>query len=409
MEFKYEKKFENNENWYTVGLVKGIVSNADLYAVEIMDPAGKELCEKDEWKPGVVAIALFGITEDEYNMFSSDREAFDELVKTLKRDIPRDRLFAEKNCVRKTDRKPTIDADNEFKKFVEEKMKGQASANQETPAKIMSRLLSAEKIHVAYSNVTGRPVLNIANDKVNLILTEKEEVMDKYISKQQGLFKKTFLNPAINTKGYDSVYVYFYKIGINMLGYLVSDNMVGAFPMEALIKSDEYVANPPAGNANPLLDRYITSLFQFARTTKVTDENKEMFNKNMRILDIKVMEQAMDAKFILSQLATKTEDGKVEFKLSVVEQNETGEKYIPVATCDEEYIAGGEGYQKVILGFDKLKEVITASKLDGFVVNCKSKSAFKFNKQKIEEIDKFREWRAEQMAKQAEKSEENQE
>lgn len=408
MEFKYEKRFENNENWYTVGVVKGLVSNADLYAVEIMDPAGKELCEPDEWRPGSVAIAIFGITEDEYNMFSEDIEAFDNLVEKLKRDIPKDRLFAERNCVRKSDRKDTIDPDNEFKKFVESKMKGQAGENQETPAKIMARLLSSDKIHVAYSSVTDRPVLNIANERANLIMTENEEVMDKFIGAQQGLYKKTFLNPAINTEGNDSVFVYFYKIGINMAGYLLPDNKIVVFPMDAIIKSEDYRANPPAGNANPLLDRFVTGLYQFARTTKVTDENKEMFNKNMGILDAKVMEQTLDAKFLLSQLATKKEDGKIEFKLSVVEQNESGEKYIPVATCDEEYMAGGEGYQKVVLGYDKLKEVIEASKLDGFVANCRSKCAFRFNKQKMEQIEKFRAWRDEQRAKQAENKPDNQ-
>ena len=91
-----------------------------------------------------------------------------------------------------------------------------------------------------------------------------------------------------------------------------------------------------------------------------------------------------------------------------MEQNESGEKYIPVATCDEEYMAGGEGYQKIVLGYDKLKEVIEASKLDGFVANCKSKCAFRFNKQKMEQIEKFRAWRDEQIAKQAENKPENQ-
>ena len=33
MEFKYEKKFENNEKWYTVGIVRGLIKDEEVYAV----------------------------------------------------------------------------------------------------------------------------------------------------------------------------------------------------------------------------------------------------------------------------------------------------------------------------------------------------------------------------------------
>lgn len=400
MEFKYEKRFENNEEWYTVGVIKGLIKDEEIYAVEIMDPAGKIMCDPKKWSPGSVAVAVFGITDDEYNLYSEDVEAFTKLVERLKTDIPKDRMFAERNCVRTTDRKNTIDEDGKFKKYVEEKVKKHAPNLEESPGAVMSRLLSAKKICVAYSTDTDRPVLNVVNDRANLILTEKEEVMDNFLKNQPNLYKKVFLENAINKEGEHSLFVYFYKIGINMLGYLFADNRVLNFPMEAIIKSEEFRANKPGGVANPELERYVTCLYQLLRTTKLEDEkSKEMFNKNMSFLDVKVMEKAIEGQFLLAQKAVKHDDGKVEFSLSVVEQKETNERFLPVATCDEEFVAGGEGFQTVVVSYDQLVDVVNKSGLSGFVVNCKSKCSFKFNKLKIEQVEKFRAWKAEQEAK----------
>lgn len=408
MEFKYEKRFENNEEWYTVGVIKGLLKDDEIYAVEVLDPAGKIMCDPEKWSPGNVAVAVFGITDDEYDLFSKDVLAFTRLVERLKADLPKDRMFAEKNCVRTTDRKDTIDEDGKFKKYVEEKVKKHSPNLKESPGMIISRLLNAQKICVAYSTDTDRPVLNVVNDNANLILTEDEAVMDAFLKNQPNLYKKVFLENAINKQNEHSLFVYFYKIGINMLGYLFPDNRVLNFPMEAVIKSEEFKANKPAGVANPELERYVTTLYQLLRTAKLDDEKaKEAFNKNMSYLDVKVMEKALGGQFLLAQKAIKHDDGKIEFTLPVIEQKETNEKFIPVFTCDEEFVANGEGFERVVISYDQLKEAVKNSGLSGFIVNCKSKCSFRFNKQKLEQVEKFREWKTEQEAKTPEeKSEE---
>ena len=403
MEFKYEKRFENNENWYTVGVIRGLVKDEEVYAVEVMDPAGKEMCDPDEWSPGNVAIAVFGITEAEYNMFSEDINAFDELVERLKRDIPKDRMFAERNCVRKSDRKDTIDENGEFKKYMEAKVKRAIPNAGLNPKELIVQILDAEKICVAYSSVTARPVLNVVNDKANLIMTLDENVMDKFVAAQKNLYKKVFLKSVINSENEDSVFNYFYKTGINMLGFLLPDNRIMTIPMEAIINSEAFRAKRLEGVYNPVLERCVTCLYQLLGTVKEEDKNSENFKKNTQYLDIKIMEESLGAKFIIGQKAKKHEDGRVEFALSVVERKETGERLIPAATCEEEFFVQGEGFEKITVSYDQLKDVVEKSGVDGFVVNCRSKCAFKFTKQKMEQVERFRAWRDEQIKKAEEK------
>lgn len=401
MEFKYEKRFENNEKWYTVGIVSGLAKDEELYAVEVMDPAGRELCDTSEWKIGSVAVAVFGITEDEFNLFFKDIQAFDALVDRLKADIPKDRLFAEKNCVRKTDRKETIDENGEFKKYIGEKIKKNTPEFTTSPKEIINELLGASKICVAYSSVTDRPVLNVVNDKANLILTPDEKLMDTFVKSQPNLYKKVFLEDVINSEKEESVFSYFYKIGINMMGVLLPDNRVLNFPMEALLNSEGFKSKKnEMAVSNPALDRNITCFFQLFRTHKPDDSNREAFNKNMSFLDIRIMEEALSAKYLLAQRAKKHEDGKIEFELSVVQQNETGERLIPVASCDEELVLMGEGFQKIVVGYDKLCEAVKGSGVSGFVINVKSKCSYKINTAKMEQIEKFRAWKEEQIKKQ---------
>lgn len=398
MEFRYEKKFENNEQWYTVGVIKELIKDEEIYAVEVMDPAGRIMCDAEKWTPGNVAVAVFGITDDEYNLFSEDIDAFSNLVERLKTDIPKDRLFSERNCVRQVDRKNTIDENGKFKKYLEEKVKKHAP--EKTPGMVISKLLSAQKLCVAYSADTDRPVLKIVNDNANLILTENEETMDKFLENQSNLYKKVFSEDEINTEGKDSIFVYFYKIGINMLGYLFEDNRIMTFPMEAVIKSYEYKANKPSGVANPELDRYATALFQILRTAKLDDEkSKETFNKTVGYLDMKITEKIIDGQFLLGQKLIQHKDGTAEASLSVIEQKETKEKLLPVASCDEEYNITDESFKGISVSYEKLKEIVEKSGLAGFVVNCGSKCTIKFNRQKIEQAEKFKKWREAQEKK----------
>lgn len=403
MEFKYEKKFENNEKWYTLGIVRGLIKDEEICAVEVMDPAGKELCDPDEWKVGSVAVAVFGITEEEYNLFLQNREAFDELIEKLKRDIPKDRLFAEKNCVRKKDRCETIDKNNEFKKYISGKIKKSVPGDIKTPAEVIYEVLGASKICVAYSSETEKPLLNVINDKANLLLTVNEEDMDKFVKTQKNVYKKVFLGDVINSENEESIFSYFYDTGINMMGFLLPDMRVLNFPMQAVLNSPEFKGKKREGVSNPELDRSITCFYQLVRTTSPEDKNKEAFNKNMSFLDIKIMEEVLNSKFLLAQRVKKSEDGKVEFELPVVRQNETGENLIPVATCDREYFSHNEGFEKVVINYSNLCDVIKQNGLSGFVMNVKSKCSYKINNQKIEQIEKFRVWREEQIKKIKEK------
>ena len=408
MNFKFEKRFENNENWYTVGVVSGLIEGEELYAVEVLDPAGKQMCDPDEWSPGNVAVAVFGITEAEYNMYSENTPAFDALVERLKSDIPKDRLFAERNCVRKTDRKETIDENGEFKQYMSTKTKTTQGAVKINPRDFILSVLGSEKICVAYSSVTNRPVLNVVNDKANLIMCLDESRMDEFVAKQKNLYKKVFLQNVINPENGDSVLVYFNKIGINMLGFLLPDNRVLNIPTEAFINDEAFCAKKPEGVQNPLLDRCVMSLFQLLGNATPEQQQEETFKKNINYLDVKIMEETLGGKFLLGQKVRKTDDGKVEVNICVVQRKETGEKLIPTATCDDEFSVPDESYEKIVVNYDQLRDVVLKSGVDGFVVNSRSKCAFKFTKQKLEQVEKFRAWRDEQIKK-AENKEENKE
>ena len=392
MEFKYEKEYEDFEKWYTVGTATGIIENESIYAVEIMDPAGGVLCDRDVWKSGEVAVAVFGITDKEFELFSSNKEEFDLLVERLKAKIPKDRLFAERNCVRKIDREDTIDENGEFSKYISAKIKKKVPDIGITPREAIKNVLLCDKLCVAYSKVTDRPVLNIMNERAGMVLSVDEALMDEFI-KIQPAYKKVFLKDMINSDTEDSVFILFLKLGINMVGYLLPDNKVLNIPIAAFFGSEDYKSRKPENIfCNPMLDRHITAFIQVVKNSTQTEEAKKTTANVLKALDIKIMESLIGGRFVVKRKLEKAEDGSMRVNVPVVENKQTHERLIPVATMEEEISGPDEGYENSIVDYKTLIDMVNKTGMAGFIINCQSKCGMRFDKNRISAVANFEKW-----------------
>ena len=112
MELRFNVTYTNEDLKYAIGTVgpKG----AEDYAIRVVDPTHIIMTDHETLTPGTDPSALFGLTEEEYNWKDTDPEKLDDLAQKLRTDIPKDRLIAERDGVRKKDRVESID----YGKFV---------------------------------------------------------------------------------------------------------------------------------------------------------------------------------------------------------------------------------------------------------------------------------------------------
>jgi hypothetical protein len=92
--------------------------------------------------------------------------------------------------------------------------------------------------------------------------------------------------------------------------------------------------------------------------------------------------------------AAKTEAAEEE----VIEKN-----FLPVFTNGMEFHSDKDQYKAAVLPLDDLIKMVRELKLDGMLINMKSKCAMPCGEERFAQVEKYREWKAEHLA------EENQE
>ena len=86
----------------------GIIESLNLYVMEVTDSTGFIMGIPGETSKDKPAVAVFGITKEEFDLKDTDTEKLDDLAFELMHKIPKDRIIAENN-LRKDCREETID------------------------------------------------------------------------------------------------------------------------------------------------------------------------------------------------------------------------------------------------------------------------------------------------------------
>ena len=412
MELKFRTTYVNDELKYAVGLVGPY--GAEEFAMRVIDPTHIIMTDPETWTPGTDPSALFGLTEEEYNWKDTDLEKLDELAQKLRTDIPTDRLIAERDGVRKKDRVESID----YGKYVRyRKERGEARRDA-----MIERMLGAEELYCMYCGETNKPYvfqfsfLQMFEDKAFAM-----ELANEYRKRNIPLLVSTFTRDQFNAENAKSVFHELQVLGYPMIMFFDAEKRQGMLPIKEIIKHKAYIGQK--NNliyGNPRLDFAITNLFQFLRTPNNIDRSdpekfKEAVTKTLGFMESRVIESLSDARFLVP---TKTlPDGKAVpamVKLAAkkpaapaVEGEEAPaadtapaaeeaveKNFMPVFTNGMEFVSDKDQFKAVVVGLDDIVKMVREAKLDGILINMKSKCALPCGEERFEQVEKYREWKA---------------
>ena len=206
-----------------------------------------------------------------------------------------------------------------------------------------------------------------------------------------------------------------------MIMFFDAEKRQGMLPIKEIIKHKAYIGQK--NNliyGNPRLDFAITNLFQFLRTPNNIDRSdpekfKEAVTKTLGFMESRVIESLSDARFLVP---TKTlPDGKAVpamVKLAAkkpaapaVEGEEAPaadtapaaeeaveKNFMPVFTNGMEFVSDKDQFKAVVVGLDDIVKMVREAKLDGILINMKSKCALPCGEERFEQVEKYREWKA---------------
>ena len=411
MELRFNVTYTNEDLKYAIGTVgpKG----AEDYAIRVVDPTHIIMTDHETWTPGTDPSALFGLTEEEYNWKDTDPEKLDDLAQKLRTDIPKDRLIAERDGVRKKDRVESID----YGKFV----RYRKERNERRRDEMIERVLAADEIYCMYCGETGKPYvfqysfLQMFEDKATAM-----EVANEYRKRNIPLLVTTFTRDQFNQEDGKSVFQELIGLGYPLMMFVDVEKRQAMLPLKEIVKHKAFVGQK--NNliyGNPKLDFAITNLFQFLRTPNNIDRSdpekfKEAVAKTLNFLESRVIESLADARFLIPSKAMP--DGKVvpamvrmsakkpEMPEGAEEPAKTEEaaaeapaekNFLPVFTNGMEFVSDKDQYKAVVVPLDDLIKMVRASKIDGLLINMKSKCAMPCGEERFAQVDRYREWKAE--------------
>lgn len=411
MELRFKTTYVNDELKYAVGLVGP--NGAEEFAMRVIDPTHIIMTDPETWTPGTDPSALFGITEEEYNWKDTDLEKLDELAQKLRTDIPTDRLLAERDGVRKKDRVESID----YGKYV----RYRKERNENRRDALISRMLAADELYCMYCGETNKPYvfqfsfLQMFEDK-NVAM----ELANEYRKRNIPLLVSHFTHDQFNKENEKSVFHELQVLGYPIIMFFDAEKRQGMIPIKDIIKHKEFVAQK--NNliyGNPHLDFAMTNLYQFLRTPNNIDRTdpekyKEAITKTLTFMESRFIEALSDARFLVP---TKTmPDGKVipamikmsqkkpaaqpaegaeeaaktEAAEEVIEKN-----FLPVFSNGMEFVSDKDQFKAAVVPLDDIMKMVRELKLDGILINMKSKCAMPCGEERFVQVEKYREWKAE--------------
>ncbi|MBQ7300280.1 MAG: SseB family protein [Clostridia bacterium] len=413
MELRFKTTYVNDELKYAVGLVGP--NGAEEYAMRVLDPTHIIMTDPETWTPGTDPSALFGLTEEEYNWKDTDLEKLDELAQKLRTDIPTDRLIAERDGVRKKDRVESID----YGKYV----RYRKERNEQRRDALIARMLGAEELYCMYCGETNKPYvfqysfIQMFEDKATAM-----ELANEYRKRNIPLLVSTFTRDQFNRENEKSVFQELQVLGYQIIMFFDAEKRQGMIPIKEIVKHSAYIGQK--NNliyGNPKVDFAITNLFQFLRTPNNIDRTdpekfKEAVAKTLAFMESRLIEALSDARFLVPTKAMP--DGKVIPAMIKMSQKkpaaaaaegaeeaaktevaeETIEKnFLPVFTNGMEFVSDKDQYKAAVVPLDDIIKMVREVKLDGILINMKSKCAMPCGEERFAQVEKFREWKAEHM------------
>ena len=154
----------------------GIIESLNLYVMEVTDSTGFIMGIPGETSKDKPAVAVFGITKEEFDLKDTDTAKLDDLAFELMHKIPKDRIIAENN-LRKDCREETIDDGKYASEKVadlEEKKNQMQSMHADNAKKAITAILEKGEAWYIYTKGAGNKVPTIDNSGSAQIFTKEE-------------------------------------------------------------------------------------------------------------------------------------------------------------------------------------------------------------------------------------------
>ncbi len=414
MEIRFKATYVNEDLHYAVGIVEPIGD----YAVRVLDPTHIIMTDPEKWTPGTDPSAIFGITEEEYGWKDTDLEKLDDLAQKLRTDIPKDRLISEKDGVRTADRAESIDY-GKYTRYRKER-------NEKRRDEVISGMLAAENLYMMYCGETGKPY--VFRFRFILMYEDKTMAMEaanEYRKRNVPLLVSTFTHEQYNKEETKSIFQELQVMGLNQIMYVDAQRRQSMLLCRDIIAHPAFLGNKTNmiyGNAK--LDFALTNLFQYLRTPNLTDRSdpekfKEAVAKQLSFYESRVIESIAEARFLVPTKALpdgkittpvlrmepkpKTENAAEGESDATAKPAETAEKpapkqFLPVFSNGMEFHSENDTFKAALLPYDAVLDLVRNGKLDGFIINMKSRCALPCTEERFKQIENYKQWKADREA-----------
>lgn len=167
----------------TMNYTVGIIENLGLYVLQATDTQGFIMGIPGKTTSEAPAMAVFGISKEEFELKDNDRERLDDLAGLLMRELPQDRIIVENN-LRTEGRADTVDngkyaaekvAELEAKKKeLEEKSAEARTQSAERAKKLIAEIVKNGEGWFIYTKGTGKIVPTIDNSGAAQLFSKQE-------------------------------------------------------------------------------------------------------------------------------------------------------------------------------------------------------------------------------------------
>ncbi|MBQ3065015.1 MAG: SseB family protein [Clostridia bacterium] len=411
MEVKFNATYVNKDLEYALGVVGP--RGSEEYVMRVTDSVHIIMTDRENWTPGSDPIAIFALTEEEYNWKDTDPEKLDDLAQKLRTEIPLDRLISEQNGVRKKDRAETIDY-GKYTRYKKELIQQRQHAAAE-------KILTAEELYCMYCNETGKPYLlpsgaiQVFEDK-----TMAMETANELRKINLPLIVMNFKKDLYNKEESRSVFQELIVLGFPVMMFVDAEKRQTVLPLQLLIKHEAFLGQKNnVIYGNPKLDVSITHMFQFMRTPNMIDKSdpekyKEIVRKRVLFMESRIVEALSDARFLVPTKDAPTgkistpilkaqpqrpempKDAQEGAEETAAAQEPLPEKqFLPVFTNSLEFASENNKFKAAVLPYDKVLEIVRANKLDGIMINMHSRIALPCTEERFKQVEAYRAWKAE--------------
>ena len=246
------------------------------------------------------------------------------------------------------------------------------------------------------------------------------ELANEYRKRNIPLLVSHFTHDQFNKENEKSVFHELQVLGYPLIMFFDAEKRQGMIPIKEIVKHKDYVGQK--NNliyGNPHVDFAMTNLFQFLRTPNNIDRTdpekfKEAVTRTLSFMESRFVEALSDARFLVPTKAMP--DGKVvpamikmsqkkpaaaaegaeeAAKTEAAEEEVIEKNFLPVFTNGMEFVSDKDQFKAAVVPLDDIIKMVRELKLDGMLINMKSKCAMPCGEERFTQVEKYREWKAE--------------